>query len=237
MKTTEILIDDLTVTIIRSARRRRLTLEVDPKGIRARAPSRMPVHDIVDFVKLKRDWLRKALQGLPERSPIVPFADGAEVLLHGARTKVLFLVGQRGAVQLTNDALCIPVMPSHLPIIESARNKLVKWLKQQAANQIEQRVAHYAAHMSVPRTPRHAIKVRDYKRRWGSCDAKGNLAFNWRIIMAPSATLDYVVVHELAHCFEFNHSRRFWQIVEEIVPDRRAHQAWLNAHGYQMYTL
>ena len=237
MKTTDILIDNLTVTIIRSARRRRLTLEVDPKGIRARAPSRMPVHAIVDFVELKREWLHKALKALPERPVFEAFADGASVLLNGTLTQIRLLIGERGAVQHTDNTLWIPVMQSHLPVLESARNKLIKWLKQHAANQIEQRVKHFAAHMSVQRSSRHTIKVRDYKRRWGSCDAKGNLAFNWRIIMAPSATLDYVVVHELAHCFEFNHSRRFWRIVEEIVPDRRMHQAWLNAHGYQMYSL
>ncbi|GHA16933.1 hypothetical protein GCM10008090_28260 [Arenicella chitinivorans] len=237
MKTTDILIDDLTVTIIRSARRRRLTLEVHPKGIRARAPSRMPVRDIVDFVTLKREWLHKALRALPERPADAPFADGATILLNGGLVKVRFRIGQRGGIQLSDNTLLIPVLQSHLPIVESARNKLVKWLKQHAALAIEQRVAHYAAQMSVQRTPCHTIKVRDYKRRWGSCDTNGNLAFNWRIIMAPPATLDYVVVHELAHCFEFNHSRRFWQIVEEIVPDRRAHQAWLDSHGYQMYTV
>ena len=79
------------------------------------------------------------------------------------------------------------------------------------------------------------IKVRDYKRRWGSCDQRGDLSFNWRIIMAPERVMDYVVVHELAHLQEFNHSRRFWNIVEQEMSDWREQQRWLSDNGSLLY--
>ena len=78
------------------------------------------------------------------------------------------------------------------------------------------------------------ITVRDQKTRWGSCSAKGNLNFNWRLILAPEDVLDYVVIHELAHRREMNHSDRFWRIVESVMPDYRERRQWLRDHGDQL---
>ena len=78
------------------------------------------------------------------------------------------------------------------------------------------------------------ITVRDQKTRWGSCSARGNLNFNWRLILAPEPVLDYVVIHELAHRKEMNHSRRFWEIVEAVMPDYRNQRKWLREHGDQL---
>lgn len=75
------------------------------------------------------------------------------------------------------------------------------------------------------------ITVRDQKTRWGSCSSKGNLNFNWRLILAPEEVLDYVVVHELAHRLEMNHSPRFWAVVESVLPDYRKRRGWLKQNG------
>lgn len=78
------------------------------------------------------------------------------------------------------------------------------------------------------------ITVRDQKTRWGSCSARGNLNFNWRLILAPEPVLDYVVIHELAHRKEMNHSKQFWDIVEAMMPDYRTQRQWLKEHGDQL---
>ena len=78
------------------------------------------------------------------------------------------------------------------------------------------------------------ISVRDQRTRWGSCSARGTLSFNWRLVLAPHEVLDYVVVHELCHLREQNHSPRFWALVEELRPDYRAQKQWLKRHGWEL---
>lgn len=92
----------------------------------------------------------------------------------------------------------------------------------------EQKVSYYAQMMGVSYG---RIAIRDQKTRWGSCSGEGNLNFNWRLIFAPAGVLDYVVVHELAHRKEMNHSPRFWRVVEDTMPEYRKYQKWLKENG------
>jgi hypothetical protein len=78
------------------------------------------------------------------------------------------------------------------------------------------------------------IEIRDQRSRWGSCSTRGTLSFNWRLVLAPFEVLDYVVVHELCHLREPNHSRRFWRLVESRRPGWRAQRDWLHEHGPEL---
>ena len=115
------------------------------------------------------------------------------------------------------------------------RERLPEWTKedyekhQELARQVLQRRAEYYARQMQVSYGRVAVK--DQKTRWGSCSAKGNLNFNWRLILAPGEVLDYVVVHELAHRREMNHSVRFWNLVESVLPDYQQRKRWLKENG------
>ncbi|HEX4519154.1 MAG TPA: YgjP-like metallopeptidase domain-containing protein [Gaiellaceae bacterium] len=78
------------------------------------------------------------------------------------------------------------------------------------------------------------IEVRGQRTRWGSCSSRGTLSFNWRLVLAPYEVLDYVVVHELCHLREPNHSPRFWRLVAERRPDWHSQREWLRAHGAEL---
>ena len=99
---------------------------------------------------------------------------------------------------------------------------------QEACRAFPRRVAFYAEKMGVTYG---RITIREQKTRWGSCSGKGNLNFNWKLIRMPAEILDYVVVHELAHRMEMNHSSRFYRIVASVLPDYKARERWLKEHG------
>lgn len=100
--------------------------------------------------------------------------------------------------------------------------------REKAREVLTQRVEHYAKAMGVTYG---RIAIREQKTRWGSCSAPGNLNFNWKLILMPPGVLDYVVVHELAHRREMNHSDRFWAVVEYYMPEYKKYRKWLKESG------
>lgn len=104
----------------------------------------------------------------------------------------------------------------------------IRRLADRALEVLPGRVAHYAPQVGVNYG---RITIRNQRSRWGSCSAKGNLNFNCLLMLAPEEVQDYVVVHELCHRREMNHSARFWQEVERILPDYKERRRWLKEHG------
>lgn len=100
--------------------------------------------------------------------------------------------------------------------------------KKRAKEILSEKCRVFAARMGVSYGN---ITVREQKTRWGSCSAKGNLNFNWKLILMPEEIQDYLVVHELAHRIEMNHSPAFWAVVEKVLPDYRARREWLKNNG------
>lgn len=135
--------------------------------------------------------------------------------------KQLALLGQREAGK---EARRIQGGIVNMPETEAACLICRKRARQVFARQ----VGWYAQQMQVSYK---TITIREQKTRWGSCSGKGNLNFNWRLILAPEQVQNYVVVHELAHRKEMNHSARFWEIVEEMMPDYQQYRRWLKQYG------
>lgn len=120
----------------------------------------------------------------------------------------------------------------YLTQAESRRlETLEKRYRSAARLQFENRVSFYH---SLTGGSYCSITVRDQKTRWGSCSSRGTLSFNYRLIFAPPAVLDYVVVHELCHLTHMNHSRSFWGMVESIMPDYKIYRQWLREHGQEL---
>ena len=124
-------------------------------------------------------------------------------------------------------------------LVEKPRPQMMKipeyvteqWLRTEGAERFQQRTAFWAARMKVTYG---RITIRDQRTRWGSCSSRGNLNFNWKLVLMPPELLDYVVVHELAHRKEMNHSPRFWAIVERELPDYCNRREKLKILGRQL---
>ena len=139
------------------------------------------------------------------------------VLKHLARTKEL---------KEQQEAVASP----HPPLSAKDRSRYIEI----ARDIFTRKTEYYARIMGVSYG---RISIREQKTRWGSCSSKGNLNFNWRLILAPEEVLDYVVVHELAHRREMNHSKAFYAIVESVLPDYRTARKWLRDKGQTLWEM
>jgi len=111
----------------------------------------------------------------------------------------------------------------------NARGIFIEWYKKRAYEKISERVKWYAQKRGFKY---NRINITDAQKRWGSCSCKGNLNFSWRLIMAPLPVVDYVIVHELVHLEEKNHSRPFGNKVKLLLSDYKKHQDWLKRNGH-----
>ncbi len=114
------------------------------------------------------------------------------------------------------------------PTQKYAKTYLTSWYKQQARKIITERVQHYSRLSGLTY---QSVAITSAETRWGSCSSQKTLNFNWRLIMAPLAVIDYVVTHELAHLTELNHSRDFWETVRKMYPLYRQYRTWLKRNG------
>lgn len=158
-----------------------------------------------------------------------PLSEGSRICIEGKGYALHLTAGHDTALSISGGD-CLLTLP-HPEDAEAVRGALKQALSQRALARIRERLNHYAPQLGVTFG---RVTVRDQKSRWGSCSAKQNLNFNWKLIMAPSEVLDYVVVHELCHLREFNHSPRFWALVEHQMPEYVHWKKWLKSHGNEL---
>lgn len=217
---------DLPVEIVRTNRRKTIAIKVMDGTVRVLAPKRVSVRRLQHVVQQKMPWILGKLR-LQSESPVVEpkaYVTGENFVYLGKRYRleVSAPTGQGAALHHG----CFWVEDS-LPVSV----QLHEWYQRNAEKQLSARTAHYARLMGV--VPRSVV-VKQYKSRWGSCSVMGDIAYNWQIIIAPSAVVDYVVVHELCHLRQHNHSPRFWQAVADILPNYRDNRQWLKTHGHTL---
>ncbi|MGY9106367.1 MAG: M48 family metallopeptidase [Alphaproteobacteria bacterium] len=216
---------DIPLIIRRSPRARRISLKIDSHSGAAVLvlPRNVSESDGVRFAAKHQHWLKSKLLELP---PPIPFEDGALIPLRGQDLRVIHQPHGHGIVKKCDRELLVFGQPEHLA------RRLKDWLKRQARRDISPLVTEKAA--IIGQKP-GLISVRDQKTRWGSCAANGNLSFNWRLILAPSFVLEYVVAHEVAHLAEHNHSKAFWRKVGELTMFTNQGRAWLRHEGTRLH--
>lgn len=204
-------------------------LTVDEHGLTVSAPWRSSERRIAGVIRDAEAWVLKKLDvwsAFPAR--IQSWADGDRVKYLG-RDLSLHLTADRIATRVTlqdGDRLHIALSdPTHT---DSVKTAVVKWYYRHAQSNFSERIVEFSPRLDVP-VPR--LFLSSAGTRWGSCNAKREVRLNWRLIQAAQSTIDYVVVHELAHLVEMNHSQRFWRLVASVCPHYREACAELNRMG------
>jgi predicted metal-dependent hydrolase len=212
-------------TLVRQ-KRKTVALYIKGGGLEVRAPIKLSKAEIDKFVETKRAWAEKHLAEYAEKTA----QKAAFEVNYGNRVpyrgKEWIVGGVPGRKVFFDNAFCVPV---HLTP-EQIKRACVQIYRLLAKRDLSEKAAEYAAKMSVALGGDFrptSIKINGAKTRWGSCSAKKSLNFSWRLMMAEDDVIDYVVVHELAHIKEMNHSPKFWAVVAIILPDYKQRQARL----------
>ena len=193
--------------------RKTIALYVRNGAVEVRAPLKAPKRDIDKFVASKEKWitdkLAASISGQVLRESF-SLTYGDEILYRGKEYPIAVKPGDR--VGFDGKRFYMP--PEFSP--EQVKNACVQIYRILAKRDLVIKTLKFTNQMGVMPI---AVKINGAKTRWGSCSGKKSLNFSWRLIMADDDVIDYVVVHELAHLTEMNHSARFWAIVESILPD------------------
>ena len=208
------------------SKRKSLTISVErDRSIVVKAPEGTAPEKIHQIVESRKLWLYEKTHHAQKYSPL-PHPPGKELvtgesLPYLGRHYRIELVAGQGGIRFEQKFL----VPQALTDKSAAfRN----WFVSRAEEKILPRVRMYANNLGVIYKE---AKIGDGKYRWGSCTPNDNVIFNWRLIKAPMFVIDYIVVHELAHLIESNHTPRFWNIVNAQTPTMEKAKAWLQAHG------
>lgn len=216
MNRTQIKIDK----IIRSKRKSiALVVGLDARLV-VRAPMRISLEYIEDLVGRKSSWINKKRNwvlknGGPAKTK--KFVDGEDFLYLGENYKLK--IEPRENIELVGNL--------HFPekYAISGRVKIIDWYRHEAKEIISARAKLYSRQTGWKF---RSLSITGAETRWGSCGANGSLNFTWKLIMAPLEVVDYVVVHELAHLVERNHSSKFWDKVKMVLPDYKSRRKWLS---------
>jgi len=220
---------------VRYGKRRTLVIQMEPmEKILVLSPIGLSEDYIIERVLSKGEWILKKLAAfkdagfLPSKKQ---FVAGELFLYLGRNYKLHVLLNRnivRPKVELAQNNIFIF---SPLKEQEILRAALQKWFKKEANKIILQKVEYFKKILMAEPAQ---IKIKEQKRRWGSCSSRGNIYFNWRIIMAPDQVIDYIVVHEIAHLIHRNHSPIFYRLIESIMPDYKTRKKWLKDFGIRM---
>ena len=217
----------LQVEVVRSDRRT-AALHIVGSDLQVRVPEHLEDGRVAAILKQKRPWIRSKVAELQRVPPHRPreLVSGESFPYLGRNYRLKVLEGHQVGVRLSGGYLRATVRPNEQDAQRERRIQqyLQNWYRSRARERLSEKAIRYARQIRV--TPA-GISVRNFKSRWGSCNSRGNVVFNWNIIKAPHAIVDYVVIHELCHLIHSNHSKDFWRLVGRHDGAYEEHKQWL----------
>lgn len=221
----------LRVEVVRSIRRT-AALHIVGSDLQVRVPEHLGDERVAAILKQKRLWIRTKVAELKRVPPHRPkeLVSGESFPYLGRHYRLKIQEGHQVGVCLSGGYLKATIRPNEQGEQREARIQqyLQNWYRSRALERLQEKAGRYAQKIGVSPAK---VSVRNFKSRWGSCDKKGQVVFNWNIIKAPHPIADYVVVHELCHLIHPNHSKDFWQVVGRHDPAYAEHRRWLKERG------
>ncbi|MES2356360.1 MAG: SprT family zinc-dependent metalloprotease [Pseudomonadota bacterium] len=206
---------EVVYVLRRTNRRRTIGLIVNHEGLKVASPWHVPMAEIYAMIEKSQDWVFNKLQVWQAQQPFVRrWVSGEKLYFLGREITLRVDIYSLGhGAFLSEDTLS-----AYAADAESVCRNVIAWYRDQALKRFHQRVAEIAPQLHV--APQRLI-LSNAKHQWGSCNSKGEVRLNWRLIQASSEVIDYVVIHELAHLQHMDHSPRFWATVESVCPQYR----------------
>lgn len=227
--------------IIRSEKRKTIALQIKNNEVIVRVPTCTSLTFIQTIIKEKTPWILEKLATLKQKpSPIVPnYLPNSTILINGNEKKLCVSYQKQTAIAITEQEFKL-ILPLFIQkkstelnyLTEQIKKYLARWMKEQAEAYLENRLGELSAQLSLVPT---SYKVRRYKARWGSCNNKHELSFNYLLAMTPDWVFDYVIIHELCHIKHLNHSAKFWALVKNHMPNYQDASHWLKKNQHKMH--
>jgi len=224
---------DIKYSLKRSRKRKRtISLQIGPNSeVTIHAPHYTPITEINRFIREKQNWIDKAIK----RQAALQVSSREKSYRSG---EIFFYLGQPYPLEayfepLENEGVMFWDNRFFLNSPENEdlkKHYFVSWYKKKARSYLSGRVDYYSGMLKLTAG---SVRITSAETRWGSCSQVNRLSFSFRLIMAPPAVVDYVVVHELMHIREKNHSSKFWALVIEVIPDYKNHRRWLRDHQHE----
>ena len=229
-------LEDVAYEIRTSKRAKRLRLTVRPSGVEVVVPTAANPAEVQAFIDSHRGWIRKKVdqyQALIADHPSpAELRDGVRISFRGEPTPLTVVRSKRMHPKVVEGDGFRIELPERIAPAEqenAIRQTLIRHLKRQARDDAELAIERYGPPNGLVPS---ALHIKDQKRLWGSCTATGVINLNWRLIMAPVAVFDYVVLHELCHLRHRHHQPPFWHAVGEVMPGYEEHRQWLKVKGH-----
>jgi predicted metal-dependent hydrolase len=214
------------VEVIRTDRKRSASISLSDDLVKVTVPSTLSENRIRDLVSKRTPWIKKKLKEQSDRPVTSPkeYVSGETVTYLGKNYRLKVFEGDSPTIKMHRGYLEVTISKEDVDSKTSIRLLLTDWYKSHAKRRLIEKTKRFSKVVGVEP---NSVCVKDYKSRWGSCSAQGDVSYNWRIVLAPHSIVDYVVVHELCHMLEHNHSNKYWKHVERHVPNWRECREWL----------
>ena len=177
------------------------------------------------FAQENTNWL---IDQYNEMMPIIMIENGVSIYFEGKKRKLIYINGNKSNVELDYKSIIISNN-------KNAHQKIFyRWIK----NRISEKTKHVVSDFSKTLN----VKIRNIKLSnsfsyWGSCNSNNDISINWRLAFSPPAVLEYIIAHEMCHLVEFNHSKKFWKLVDKLIPKRKNEEIWLKKNGNYLYRI